>query len=126
MEKPSNAELLPLYLRKEEITLEQGILLFEKRVIIPRKFRENMKKELHLVHMGVVKMKSLTRNFIWWSGMDGEIEEIARSCKECEFNEHTPKSESVHRWESAPTPWYRIHMDFAGPFMNNMFLIYSK
>ncbi|UYV66040.1 K02A2.6-like [Cordylochernes scorpioides] len=130
MEKPSNAELLPFYLRKEEITVEQGILLLGTRVIIPRKFRANMKKELHLGHMGVVKMKSLARNFIWWPGMDREIEEIARSCKECETNKHTPKSESVHRWESAPTPWYRIHMDFAGPFMDNMFLIivesYSK
>ncbi|UYV65872.1 K02A2.6-like [Cordylochernes scorpioides] len=28
-----------------------------------------------------------------------------------------------NKWESVPTPCYRIHMDFAGPFMNNMFLI---
>ncbi|UYV67073.1 hypothetical protein LAZ67_4003825 [Cordylochernes scorpioides] len=125
MEKPSNAEMLPFYLRKEEITVEQGIFLLGTRVIIPRKFRANMKKELHLGHMGVVKMKSLSRNFIWWPLMDREIEEIARSCKECET-----KIRKCNRWESAPTPWYRIHMDFAGPFMNNMFLIivdsYSK
>ncbi|UYV63015.1 K02A2.6-like [Cordylochernes scorpioides] len=65
-----------------------------------------------------------------WPGIDPEIGEITRVCRECNINNHTLKQESVHRWESAPTPWYRVHLDFAGPFMNKMFLIvidsYSK
>ncbi|UYV72403.1 K02A2.6-like [Cordylochernes scorpioides] len=129
-DKPSNTELLSFYLRREELTVEQGILLLGTRVVIPRKFRAKIKAELHQGHLGVVKMKALARNFIWWPGIDREIEEITRVCRECNINNHTLKQESVHRWESAPTPWYRIHLDFAGPFMNRMFLIvidsYSK
>ncbi|UYV76620.1 K02A2.6-like [Cordylochernes scorpioides] len=129
-DKPSHTELLSFYLRREELTVEQGILLLGTRVVIPRKFRAKIKAELHQGHLGVVKMKALARNFIWWPGIDREIEEITRVCRECNINNHTLKQESVHRWESAPTPWYRIHLDFAGPFMNRMFLIvidsYSK
>ncbi|UYV79997.1 K02A2.6-like [Cordylochernes scorpioides] len=129
-DKPSNTELLSFYLRREELTVEQGILLLGTRVVIPRKFRAKIKAELHQGHLGVVKMKALARNFIWWPGIDREIEEITRVCRECNINSHTLKQESVHRWESAPTPWYRVHLDFAGPFMNKMFLIvidsYSK
>ncbi|UYV66882.1 K02A2.6-like [Cordylochernes scorpioides] len=129
-DKPSNTELLSFYLRREELTVEQGILLLGTRVVIPRKFREKIKTELHQGHLGVVKMKALARKFIWWPGIDREIEEITRVCRECNINNHTLKQESVHRWESAPTPWNRVHLDFAGPFMNKMFLIvidsYSK
>ncbi|UYV64177.1 K02A2.6-like [Cordylochernes scorpioides] len=128
--KPSNTEFLSFYLRREELTVEQGILLLGTRVVIPRKFKAKIKAELHQGHLGVVKMKALARNFVWWPGIDREIEEIARVCRECNINNHTLKQESVHRWESAPTPWYRVHLDFAGPFMNKMFLIvidsYSK
>ncbi|UYV68256.1 K02A2.6-like [Cordylochernes scorpioides] len=129
-DKPSHTELLSFYLRREELTVEQGILLLGTRVVIPRKFRAKIKAELHQGHLGVVKMKALAQNFIWWPGIDREIEEITRVCRECNINNHTLKQESVHRWESAPTPWYRVHLDFAGPFMNKMFLIvidsYSK
>ncbi|UYV72834.1 K02A2.6-like [Cordylochernes scorpioides] len=114
----------------EELTVEQGILLLGTRVVIPRKFRAKIKTELHQGHLGVVKMKALARNFIWWPGIDREIEEITRVCRECNINNHTLKQESVHRWKSAPAPWYRVHLDFAGPFMKRMFLIvidsYSK
>ncbi|UYV69879.1 K02A2.6-like [Cordylochernes scorpioides] len=129
-DKPSNTELLSFYLRREELTVEQGILLLGTRVVIPMKFRAKIKAELHQGHLGVVKIENLARNFIWWPGIDREIEEITRVCRECNINNHTLKQESVHRWESAPTPWYRVHLDFAGPFMNKMFLIvidsYSK
>ncbi|UYV63777.1 K02A2.6-like [Cordylochernes scorpioides] len=129
-DKPSNTELLSFYLRREELSVEQGVLLLGTRVVIPRKFRAKIKAELHQGHLGVVKMKALARKFIWWPGIDREIEEITRVCRECNINNHTLKQESVHRWESAPTPWYRVHLDFAGPFMNRMFLIvidsYSK
>ncbi|UYV84379.1 K02A2.6-like [Cordylochernes scorpioides] len=122
-DNPSNTDLLSFYLRREELTVEQGILLLGTRVVIPRKFRAKIRTELHQGHLGVVKMKALPRNFICWPGIDREIEEIARVCRECNINKHTLKQESVHRWESAPTPWYRIHLDFAGPSMNKMFLI---
>ena len=29
----------------------------------------------------------------------------------------------VHFWEWPATPWQRIHVDFAGPFVGRMFLI---
>ncbi|UYV79065.1 hypothetical protein LAZ67_17000981, partial [Cordylochernes scorpioides] len=50
-DKPSNTELLSFYLRREELTVEQGILLLGTRVVIPRKFRAKIKTELHQGHL---------------------------------------------------------------------------
>lgn len=42
----------------------------------------------------------------------------------------TTQVKPLHQWELATRPWQRIHLDFAGPFQQSMFLIivdaYSK
>ena len=39
-----------------------------------------MSKELHSTHPGVFKMKSLARTYIWWEGINQEIETTAKMC----------------------------------------------
>jgi len=34
-----------------------------------------------------------------------------------------PTKAPLHPWEWATTPWQRIHIEFAGPFQNSMFLV---
>ena len=34
-----------------------------------------------------------------------------------------PTKAPLHPWEWATTPWQRIHIDYAGPFQNSMFLV---
>ena len=34
-----------------------------------------------------------------------------------------PTKAPLHPWEWATTPWQRIHVDYAGPFQNSMFLV---
>ena len=73
--------------------------------------------------MGVVKMKALARSYIWWPGIDKEIELTAKSCSGCQLTQREPSTVPVHPWEWPSLPWQRIHIDFAGPFLNSMFLV---
>lgn len=58
----SNIEIKPYFKRKNEITLESEILMWGHKVIIPKCLQEDMLKELHSAHFGIVKMKSLARS----------------------------------------------------------------
>ena len=46
------------------------------------------------------------------------------------MNQKQPKKSIPHPWRKAQNPWERVHLDFAGPFMNSMWMIvvdsYSK
>jgi hypothetical protein len=123
-------DLLPYFYKRNELTISQGCLMWGLRVLVPYKFRKIVKTELHQGHLGIVKMKALARSFVWWPGIDKEIEELARSCSDCQEYKLIPKNLCVHKWEQAPSPWYRIHIDYAGPFLGKMFLVivdaYSK
>jgi hypothetical protein len=34
-----------------------------------------------------------------------------------------PQVAPLHPWEWPSAPWERVHVDFAGPFMDSMFLV---
>ena len=55
--------------------------------------------------------------------MDADIVEMAKSCSVCQVHQHSPASAPLHPWEWPDTPWSRLHLDFAGPFLGHMYLI---
>ena len=49
--------------------------------MVPKKFRNTVLEELHLGHTGMARMKSLARMYVWWPGLDAEIEDLVRCCE---------------------------------------------
>ena len=75
-------------------------------------------------------MKSLACSYEWWPSIDENIERVANSCESCQVNRNMPSKAFMHPWENAKSPWVRIHLDFAGPYLGKMLLVlvdsYSK
>ena len=75
-------------------------------------------------------MKALARSYIWWPGIDQQIENIAQQCGQCEENARNPTRSPLRPWLFPQKPWSRVHLDYAGPIENNMILVavdaYSK
>lgn len=55
--------------------------------------------------------------------MDQEVEREVQSCEECQKNHKSPPTAPLHPWEWPDSPWSRIHVDYAGPFQGEMFLL---
>ncbi len=127
----SRDELMkPYWTRREELSVENGCLLWMGRVIIPESLRGTVLLELHDVHPGMTRMKALGRSYVWWPKMDADIVDLVKDCTLCALNQNNPIAAPSHPWEIPTSPWERIHMDFAGPLLGKMFFIvvdaYSK
>ena len=122
-DKPQDERLKPYYTRRNELSVENGCLMWGIRVIIPIKLRNKVLDELHEGHLGIVKMKELSRSFFWWPQLGSDIEQLARKCLGCQVHQKAPPKASSHPWEWPSAPWERIHIDFAGPFMGHMYFI---
>ena len=126
----SDHQLQPYWHRRNEISVEDGILLWGSRVIVPPQARNRVIEEAHAAHIGITRMKSLTRQFAWWPKMDADLEDKVKSCSTCQMYRNNPPEAVLHPWEWPKKPWTRLHADYAGPFLGKMFLIiidsYSK
>ena len=58
-------------------------------------------------------MKALARSFVWWPGIDLDIEERVRLCEVCTQAHHSPKAVRLLLWPWSTEPWQRIHIDYA-------------
>ena len=121
--KCSDNNLKPYSLRKTELTVEQGCVLWGGRVIIPSTLRPTLLLDLHSEHTGTVRMKGLARKHFWWPNMNDDIEQITRHCTSCQEVARAPPSPPVAKWNWPSGPWKRLHIDYVGEFMGQMFLI---
>ena len=67
-------------------------------------------------------MKELARSFIWWPGLDDDIQSRVEACTKCQINQKSPTPQQLHPWEWPEHPWSRIHIDYAGPIRNRYLL----
>ncbi|XP_043466332.1 uncharacterized protein K02A2.6-like [Leptopilina heterotoma] len=117
------SHLKPYEIRKTEIYIDQGVLMWGYRILVPAKFRNKLLEELHLTHAGMGKLKSMARAYFWWPLLDKEIKKIALQCHACQLERPDPQKAKLKLFEEATFPFERIHIDFLGPIAKKMFLI---
>lgn len=108
-----DSKFTPYFTRRLELSMEKGCLIWGNRVIIPESMRPEILQILHTQHVGIVRMKQLARSFIWWPGMDNQIETEAKTCKLCQmYQNRNPEDKSFSGWPKTDRFWYRLHGDF--------------
>lgn len=58
-------------------------------------------------------MKGIARSYIWWSGIDQDIEQMVKSCDACKVIQNNPAKTPLHLWEWPLKIWVQIHVDYA-------------
>nr|VZI47647.1 unnamed protein product [Spirometra erinaceieuropaei] len=130
---PTNAlagELRQLFLRRASLSVVDSCLMFADRVVIPSSFRPAVLRQFHAAHPGTSRTKSIAHSFAYWSGIDGNIDDLVRCCSRCQQAAKMPPRQPPIPWQPPERPWSRVHIDFAGPLNGVSYLIlvdaYSK
>ncbi len=122
-------EMEPYFRRREELSAEQGCILWGIRVVVPPALQKHMLNELHHEHLGVVRMKGVARGYFWFPGVDEAIEKVAAECSACQSFRANPAPAPLKPWKFPAANWERVHIDFFS-WNGNEFLIlidsYSK
>ena len=95
---------------RQDLTVQQGLLLFQSRLVIPAELQEEMLQRLHQDHQGVVKCRALARSCVWWPGLSKKIEEVVGACATCEKERKLPP-EPLQPTKTPDYPWQKVVMD---------------
>nr|VZI35628.1 unnamed protein product [Spirometra erinaceieuropaei] len=113
----------PFRNRKEQLYITEDCIMYDGKVVIPARYQQQVLRELHAGHQGMTRMKQLARKYVYWPGIDNDVEFFVRSCGPCGREAKNPPKVPPVPWPEVTRPCSRVHMDFAGPFFNQMFLI---
>ncbi|XP_063220109.1 uncharacterized protein K02A2.6-like [Bacillus rossius redtenbacheri] len=107
------ASMKPYVTRRDELAIEDNCIMWADRVVVPQVLRETVLQMLHEGHPGVVRMKMLARSYVWWPGMDNEIDDTVKKCTACQLTRHSIPQKSWVPWPEACRVGERVHVDFA-------------
>lgn len=116
-------EFVPYKQRQQELSVQDGCVLWGACVVIPEQGRSGLSEQLHQSHPGMSKMKGFARSYLWWPNVDTDFDTRVRVCTVCQEQRKSHVRAPLHPWEWPRQPWRRIHMDYAGPFLGKLFLI---
>ena len=68
-------------------------------------------------------MKAVAHSHVWWPGIDRDIEERARGCKQCLKTRKAPQAAPLFPWSWPTAPRQYIHVDFATHQSNHHLII---
>ncbi|XP_054276767.1 uncharacterized protein K02A2.6-like [Macrosteles quadrilineatus] len=103
-------DVLPYWYHREDISEQNGILLFGSRIIIPNSLRANVLRSIHEGHQGITKCRSFAKLTVWWPRLSQQIKELVENCKICAENRAT-RAEPLIPTPYPDRPWQIVGAD---------------
>ena len=106
----SDAALKPYWTVRSDLTVEEGLLLFQTRLVIPEALQKDILERIHEGHQGIVKCRAFARSCVWWPKLSQQIESLIKDCKTCE-KQRQLQPEPLQPTKTPDFPWQRVGMD---------------
>ncbi|KFM62105.1 Retrovirus-related Pol polyprotein from transposon 17.6, partial [Stegodyphus mimosarum] len=96
---------------KNELSVEQDLVFFNNRIVVPVALRKCMLTLLHEAHCGIEKSKARARQVLFWPGINSDIENMISKCLICDrFRPQTVKEPLVSH-EIPSLPYEKVGAD---------------
>ena len=76
-------EIQPYWTLREELTVEDGIVLKGTHIGIPHKKHQAMLNLIHEGHLGLNKCKLKAKGTVYWPGLNEQLEKLVLNCELC-------------------------------------------
>ena len=125
---PEHREQTPVHIReywnyREELTLHNGVLFKNQKVIIPKAMRPEMISRIHSSHLGIESCLRKARDLVFWPSMNSEIKEAVIKCSVCaEYQAKNPK-QPMQSHSIPDRPWSKVGTDLFSLHSNDYIVL---
>ena len=121
--------LRPFWCYRDELSVEDGVILKGERVVIPQSMQADVIQRIHAGHQGIEKCKMRARTSVFWNGINNDLEDVVKRCAVCQEHQHTNPRETLLPHELPTRSWQILGTDLFH-YNNSEYLIvvdyYSK
>ena len=96
---------------KEELTVQDGVLYKEIKVIVPISMRPQTIARVHSSHLGPDACVRRARDVLFWPSMAGQIKEQVQNCEVCNDFLARQQKEPLMTHKIPDTPWSKVGQD---------------
>ena len=96
---------------RDELLTDDGLLLKGPCLVILNSLKEEYLHRLHEGHLSATKVKANAMEHLYWPGIDADIEDYSKHCKECIKRARQPK-EPLQPHDMPEGPWLKLGMDY--------------
>ena len=97
---------------KDRLSVEDGVVLMDSRIVIPRALRKKVLQCFHAAHQGVTGMQARANLTVYWPGMTSSIKSHRETCLECRTISPSNPREPLIPTALPQWPFQAICMDF--------------
>ena len=115
-------EIIPYYLIRTELSIEDGLLLRGCRIIIPLQLQPEILDNLHTGHLGITKCRARARQSVWWPRLATQLADTVKNCTEC-CKHQSQRAEPMLSSSLPELPWQKIGTDLFEWKQNHYLLI---
>jgi len=81
--------------------------------VIPISQRQKILTDLHAEHRGIVGVKARARLSVYWPNIDAQIEQVCRSCEQCQYDRPSQSCEPQLHYPVPDRCFQHVSVDFA-------------
>ena len=118
-------ELQAYWTFREDMIVEDGLILKATRIVIPSSMRESILQQLHDGHLGFTKCYNRAKQTVYWPNLRKELEDLVLNCQLCLKHSHAkrkPKPTPSFGQEIPAVPWTKLASDIFH-FQNDSYLL---
>ena len=96
---------------RECISMENGLLFKDDRLIVPEVERSHILDLLHYGHYGIKRTQDRAKESVFWPGITKDIENKVKDCAICQQNATSQTKEAMHSHDVPRGPWIKLGAD---------------
>lgn len=110
--------------KKDMLCIDQGLVVCGQRLLIPKSMRKEILKRLHSSHQGIEKTRRRARQCVYWPGINNDVENVVKSCKQCQILLPSQQKETMIQDPLPKRPFQIVSADYF-QFAGREYLIYT-
>ena len=116
------AQVKPYFDVRDQLSVEDRIVFYGDRCLIPVSLRPEVLAKIHRSHIGIEGCLRRTRESVFWPGMTAALKNHVNWYDVCRTFEMSQQKEKLHPHEVPHKPWSKVAVDLF-EFSNRHYLV---